>query len=254
MLDVLDHDAVRELRMNNPPVNALRPSLMTAVDKAIQDAPGDGCRALCLSGAPGMFSAGLDVPYMLSSDDNGPASLESLFELVRTIAGSPIPIAAGITGHSPAGGAVMALFCDHRVMAEGDFRIGLNEVEVGLPVPPVVHHALTRLVGENRAADLCMRGALLDPRQALEIGFVDQVVDAEQVVETAIAWCQSLLARPPEAVRITRTQARAGLVEAVAALWEENRRTMLDAWSSDETQDAMQALMGRLAAKKAGAK
>lgn len=254
MLDIIDHGGVRELRMDNPPVNALRPELMTAVDQAIRDAPGDGCGALCLSGAPGMFSAGLDVPYMLSAEENGPVSLMGLFELVRTIAVSPIPIAAAVTGHSPAGGAVMALFCDHRVMAEGKYRIGLNEVEVGLPVPPMVHHALARLVGESRAADLCMRAALLDPGQALEIGFVDLVVDAEQVVETAIAWCQSLLTRPPEAVRITRTQARASLVKGIETLWEENRRVMLDAWSSTETQDAMKALVERLAAKKAAAK
>jgi len=84
------------------------------------------------------------------------------------------------------------------VAAQGDFKIGLSEVQVGLPLPPVTFAALRRLVGPR--AD------------AATLGLVDEVVPAEQVVDRAIKWCQDLLALPQSAMNLTRTQARGDLV------------------------------------------
>ena len=137
MVQIIEHGAVRELRLNRPPVNALSPDLIVGLRKAIQGAPGDGARALVLSGAPGRFSGGLDVPLLLGLDRAEMAALwRAFYGLLGAIAASPVPIAAAITGHAPAGGTVLALFCDWRIMAEGDYRVGLNEVQVGIPLPP----------------------------------------------------------------------------------------------------------------------
>ena len=76
------------------------------------------------------------------------------YALLGAIAASPIPIVAAITGHAPAGGTVLALFCDWRIMAEGDYKIGLNEVQVGIPLPPVILAGLRRLVGPRQAERL----------------------------------------------------------------------------------------------------
>ena len=97
-------------------------------------------------------------------------TLRDFFRLMRALAASPIPTVAAITGHAPAGGAVLSIFCDARVMAEGDFRIGLNEVQVGLSLPRVIHTALVRVVGERQAERLGVGGLLVPAGEALRIG------------------------------------------------------------------------------------
>ena len=92
-------------------------------------------------------------------------------ELWRTqhaIAHSPVPVIIGLTGHSPAGGTVLAIHGDYRVMALGDYRMGLNEVQVGLLPGGPIHGAFKRLVG-GHASQLLTRGALIDPASALRI-------------------------------------------------------------------------------------
>src|SRR5690606_41165619 len=95
-------------------------------------------RGIGLSGGPKVFSAGLDVPYLVGPGEDRAAltaAWQAFFAAARAIATCPVPVAAAITGHSPAGGCVLALCCDYRVMAAGDFRIGLNETQVGLVAP-----------------------------------------------------------------------------------------------------------------------
>ncbi|MEM7049460.1 MAG: enoyl-CoA hydratase/isomerase family protein [Acidobacteriota bacterium] len=250
MFEIIDHDSIRELRIARPPVNALSPELIAGLRKAIEDAPGMGIEAMILSGRPGMFSAGLDVPHLLGLDRDAIAPfLDNLFGLMRAIALAPVPIAAAVTGHSPAGGAIMAIFCDTRIMAEGSYKIGFNEVEVGLPVPGVVYRALERRVGARQAERLCLSGSLITADEAYEIGFVDALAPAEKVAERALTWCQKLLALPPTAVRKTRQVTRQDLHRAFEEL-QVQTELFVDAWFSDETQGAMRALVARLAERK----
>ncbi len=168
MIQTFDHGAIRELRLNRPPVNALSPELISALLLALQAAPRDGKRALVLSGSPGMFSAGLDVPLLLKLDREAMDALwREFYSLLGTIASSPIPIGAAITGHAPAGGIVLALFCDHRIAAEENWRMGLSEVQVGLPLPPVILSTLRRLVGSRHAGRLAVGGLLITPTGGL---------------------------------------------------------------------------------------
>src|SRR4051794_7361477 len=152
---ITDYGTVRELRLDRPPANALAPDLIAALAEAVAAAPGAGARAIVLSGRPGRFSAGLDVPLLLTLDRPALADLwHDFYRLLLALAASPIPIAAALTGHAPAGGTVLALYCDWRVMAEGDWRLGLNEVQVGLALPPVIFAALRRQVGPRQAERL----------------------------------------------------------------------------------------------------
>jgi Delta3-Delta2-enoyl-CoA isomerase len=152
MIQTFERGDIRELRLNRPPVNALSPELIAALLQAVQAAPRDGKRTLVLSGSPGIFSARLDVPLLLKLDRAAMAAFwRKFYVLLGALASSPIPIAAAITGHAPAGGTVLALFCDYRIAAAGDWKIGLSEVQVGLPLPPVIFTALRRVVGLREA-------------------------------------------------------------------------------------------------------
>jgi Delta3-Delta2-enoyl-CoA isomerase len=250
MLELIKHDAIHEIRLARPPVNALDPTLVRTLREAVESAPGDGARGIVLSGREGMFSAGLDVPaLMLLSRDEFRVFWGDFFGLCAALACSPIPIVAAITGHSPAGGAVLAILCDYRVMADGAFKIGLNETQVGLAVPPSIQAALSRLVGPYRAERLLVAGAMLDANDAKAIGFVDELVAVDLVVPRAIAWLTDLLKLPPNAMGETRRIARADIAAVFADPAALPTADFLERWFAPEAQTVLQALVARLKSK-----
>jgi enoyl-CoA hydratase/carnithine racemase len=251
MILTTDHGAVRELRLDRPPANAFSPELIVALKQAVEAAPQEGARALVLSGAPGRFSGGLDVPLLLRLDRAAIAALwGDFYGLLRGLALSPIPIAAAIAGHATAGGTVLPLFCDYRVAAQGDWKLGLNEVQVGLPLPPVIFAGLKRLVGVHQAERLAVGGLLISPDEAARIGLVDEVVPLDQVVSRALEWSRSLLALPVDAMAVTRRRARADLFEIFAKPLDSELDEAVANWWSAEAQTTLRVLVQRLAAKK----
>ena len=247
MITTIEHGPVRELRLNRPPANALSAEMMQAITLAIQAAPKQGARALVISGSPGMFSAGLDVPLLLASDRAGvETGWFALYAMMEAVARSPIPIAGAITGHAPAGGTVLTLFCDYRIVAEGNWKLGLNEVQVGIPLPPVILAGLRRLVGPRHAEHLGTRGLLVPPAQALLYGLVDEVVAAEQVVDRAVQWCTETLALPAKATSVTRQLARADVVAIFERDLSQEMEAAIAAWWSPETQQVLQGLAQKL--------
>ena len=195
-----------------------------------------------LSGSAGRFSGGLDVPALLKLDRAGILETwRTFFALMRDIAALPVPLAAALTGHSPAGGTVLALFADHRVLAAGEYLVGLNEVRVGLPVPEVLLRALVYAIGEHQAARLAGNGLLVGPEEALRVGLVDEVVPLADVVPRALAWAHDLLAR---AARAAMTADEGALLARAGPSSRRSTRvddrmleSVTDQWFSAEAQD-----------------
>lgn len=247
MIEITDHGPIRELRLARPPANALNPALLGRLVAELDAAVASGVRALVISGRPGMFTGGLDVPELLQLDrEQMRAAWKVFFDVQARLAALPLPVVAAITGHSPAGGAVLGLYCDYRVMADGPYKIGLNEVQVGLCPGPVIYAVLRRLVGPRHADQLVSSGALLTPAEAREVGLVDRVVPENEVVPAAVAWAQAMVALPPQAVAATRAFARRDLIELVSGLGPADYDMMTAAWLSEETQRTMRALVERL--------
>ena len=239
------HGHIQEIRLARPPVNALTPELLAALRTAVQAAPSEGARGIILTGGGKVFSGGMDVPHLMGLDRAGlKAGWSSLFAAARTLANSPIPVVAAINGHSPAGGCVLALCCDYRIMARGPFRIGLNEVQVGLVAPDAIQHLLRRVVGTYRAERLLVAGALVDSEHAHAIGLVDELTD--DVFSRARHWLDELLALPPAAMQATRRIARADMVDALKGFTDTELDGFLDDWYAPATQAALQALVARL--------
>jgi Delta3-Delta2-enoyl-CoA isomerase len=250
MLSTLEHGDVRELRLNRPPVNALTGELLAGLRDAIGHAASDGARAVVLSGLPGRFSAGLDVPLLLTLDEAAVSRLwRELYATLEAIATSAVPIVAAITGHAPAGGTVLSLFCDWRVMAQGEFKLGLNEVQVGIPLPPVIMGGLRRLVGPRRAEYLGVSGVLVSPDQALAAGLVDEVVAADDVVPRALAWCRNMLALPKDAMTLTRREARRDLHQLFESGMDAELTTVIANWWTPATQKTLSGLVEKLKKK-----
>jgi len=247
MIERILHGDIHELRLHRPPVNALSPELLKAICEEVREAPGRGARAIILSGGEGVFSAGLDVPVLLALDrEELGRGIESFFGAMETLAASKVPVAAAITGHSPAGGAILALFCDWRVMADGPFTIGFNEVRIGVPMPEVVAALAARTVGPRNAEILCVSGQLMEPEDALAYGLVDEVAPMEMVVERARLWCEKILESPPHALAVTRSRMRRDLVEQVRRLRQDDERWLAAEWFAPELQATLQKLVAGL--------
>ncbi len=249
MIEIENHGSMRELRLARPPVNALNSELVSALRQALRSAAEDGCEGVILSGRPGMFSAGLDLKALLAmSREEMGRFWRDFFALLEAVARFPVPIVAALTGHSPAGGAVIALFCDRRIAADGPFKIGLNEVQVGLVVPWPIQAAVIRQLGAQRAGQLLVKGALMSPSEAQATGLVEEVVEAEDTIPAALKWLQELAALPRIAMLETRRMTRRDLAEPLAQVTAADVEVMLDHWFAEETQQALRRVLQRLAA------
>jgi enoyl-CoA hydratase/carnithine racemase len=252
VLEILRHESIHELRMSRPPVNALDGELIRCLRDAVRAAPAQGARGIILSGRSGMFSAGLDVPTLLQLDrDAMHAVWTDYVALLEAIARSPVPVVAAITGHSPAGGAVLALYCDYRIMAHGAFRIGLNEVQVGLVVPDIIQAAMRRLLGSHRAERLMVAGAMVEAEPALALGLVDELAETELVVGRALTWLRDLLKLPPEAMAETRRIARADLHASFDQHNAARDEEFTQRWFAPEAQRVLGELVAALKARRA---
>lgn len=242
----LHDDGIHELRLSCPPVNALHPALCSAIGDAIAGALAQDAKGLVLSGGPKAFTAGLDVPHLLTLDGTALRDAwEGFFLAARALAESPVPVAAALNGHAPAGGCVLALCCDYRVMATGPYAIGLNETQVGLVAPEGIQHLMRRVVGTQRAERLLVAGEMIDAQRALEIGLVDELADIDHVPVRAREWLQGLLSLPRKPMLATRAISRA---DVIAALQPE--RIGLDrfvaTWNDPDTQAGLRALVAKL--------
>ena len=254
LIEVINHGPIRELRLARPPVNALDTGLCRALIEALAQTSTDDVQGVVLSGSERVFTGGMDVPYLLGHGDDRQKLMDSwqaFFGAARALAESRIPVVVALTGHSPAGGCVLALCCDYRVMARSadpakPHVIGLNEVQVGLVAPEGIQRLMRRVIGPHRAGVLLAGGQLVSAERALEIGLVDELADdAAQVVARAIGWLQTQLAMPRQPMLQTRAIARADLHEAMQPEHIQLER-FVEAWFSADTQAALQALAARL--------
>ncbi len=250
MLETIDHGTIRELRLARPPANAINPELMEILIQALNDASGS-CEAIVISGRPGMFTAGLDIPELIHYNRNQMLQVwQQFLRMLETIARLPVPTVFAITGHAPAGGIVLALYGDYRIMPKGDFITGFNEVQVGLVVSSVIHKAIERAVGPRIAEKILVAGKILKAEQALEIGLVDELArDPDDVVRRAVNWCEQMLALPRLAMTTTRSLVRSDLVRLFDDSSILDVEKFVDIWFSESTQAALSNLVERLQKK-----
>lgn len=171
--------------------NAITHEIAAAVHDGVKRAAGEA-GALVLAGREGKFSAGFHLPTMTSSDEAARGLLKAGADLALEIYEAPIPVVIACTGHALAMGGILLLSADTRIGAEGNAKIGLNEVAIGMPVPKfAVELARARLT--NAAFTEAINHAhVYDPEGAVVAGYLDRVVPADEVVAAAVAHATAL--------------------------------------------------------------
>ncbi len=176
------------IEMDDGKANALSASMIADISNALAEAEADdGVVAAVLAGREARFSAGFDLSVVQSGDRSAIVSLvASGGELVRNLYGCGVPVVAACTGHALAAGALMLLGSDVRVGADGPYKIGLNEVAIGLTLPDWALTIATERLSKRHIQRAIANARVTDPASAVDVGFLDRVVSADQVVEAAI--------------------------------------------------------------------
>ncbi len=236
---------VAVVRISNGVTNAVNPELIEELTSVLEDVKKDS-RGMVLAGNAKFFVIGFDVPALLKLDRPGMADFFKHFnELTLDLYTLPLPAACALEGHAVGGGNILALTGDYRFMANGKNRIGLNEVQLGVPVPYLADLILRQVTGDRAATEMLYTGSMLSASDALKIGLADEVVPSGEAEERAVEKITALakLASPGfSAIKANRTDAVRALY---LAGFEKKDGEFIDCWFSDSVQELLVKAAGK---------
>ena len=207
-------DGIATLTLNNGKVNAISPDVIVAFNAALDQAVQDRA-VVIITGQPGILSGGYDLKVMTSSPQNAVALVTAGSTRARRMLAHPYPIIVACPGHAIAKGAFILLSADYRIGVEGPFNIGLNEVQIGM----TMHHAGIELARDRLRRSAFHRsvinGEIFNPEGAMDAGFLDKVVPAEQLMATAVAAAQQLKKINMTAHKNTKLKVRKAFLETL---------------------------------------
>jgi enoyl-CoA hydratase len=205
---------VAVVRLDDGKANAIGPDTVADLDAALTRAEAEAA-AILLIGREGRFSAGFDLSVMTSGVEAMQQLVGSGAELLARLYASPLPTVAACTGHALAMGSLLLLASDTRIGADGPFKLGLNEVAIGMGLPIfAVELARDRLSPRHFTA-ATIQGEVYDPAGALAVGYLDRVVAADDLEATALAEAGRLAQLRSGAVGHTKARARQATVERI---------------------------------------
>ncbi|MCA9602866.1 MAG: crotonase/enoyl-CoA hydratase family protein [Myxococcales bacterium] len=198
---------VAVITMDDGKANALGPSMLRALDEALGRAEQEG-RAVVLAGRAGKFCAGFDLKVMMSAPTAARDLVLDGAKLFLRLFEHPRPVVIACTGHAVAGGALLVLCGDLRVGTEGPFMIGLNEVAIGLTLPRFAVELARERLSPRAMGAATVLATMYAPNDAANAGYLDEVVEADAVLERAISEAQRLGALPAATFAGTKQRVR----------------------------------------------
>ena len=214
--------------------------------EALVDALDRVTTAVVFVGDGASFSAGLALPELIDLDRATMSTFMERFEVVmRRVLAFPHATIAAINGHAVAGGCVLALMCDQRVMAAGAGRIGLNEVALGIGLPSIVIEPLRARVPAASVGPIALEGRLFAPDEALRLGLVDEVVASEALVPRGLELATAR-ARAPVAYTQIKQAVIAPILAACELRRSIDREAWLETWFSEHAQQTLRATVDRI--------
>lgn len=235
-------DSVAVVRLCRDVTNPIDLELLEALRRALRDAVADpAVRSLVLSGSNTKFlSIGWDLPALVELDRDGfRAFFHAYNQACLELFTLPLPTVAALRGHAVAGGCLLALACDWRIIAEGRKLMGLNEVKLGVPIPWPGDRILRHVAGDRVARILTEEGEMVPAQKLLAFGLVDQIVDLDAVEPTALELAARLGAAPQGGLAVIKHNRTEATAATIRAHLEEKEAEFLDCWFADETRSLL---------------
>jgi len=245
MITTEDRGGVAFLRMDDGKANAIQDRFLTELNRVLDSV--SGSEAIVLTGTRKIFSAGLDLPALI---DLPRAAIERLMEdfhdtMVRVFLW-PAPFVCAVNGHAIAGGCILAMQGDRRIMADGEGKIGVNEVQLRLALPAVVIETFRAQVPPRSLARVCLEGGLFSALEARDAGLVDEIAPADLLEASASDLARRLATVGRPAFAEVKRLLRRPAAEALERSRKDDARTWLDLWFSDESRRRIEAVVAKL--------
>ncbi|MBC3376713.1 crotonase/enoyl-CoA hydratase family protein [Pseudomonas sp. SWRI92] len=207
-------DGIATLTLNNGKVNAISPDVIVAFNAALDQAVADRA-VVIITGQPGILSGGYDLKVMTAGPKEAVSLVASGSTLARRLLSHPYPVIVACSGHAVAKGAFLLLSADYRIGVEGPFTIGLNEVQIGM----TMHHAGIELARDRLRKSAFHRsvinGEMFNPQSAVDAGFLDKVVSADELQAAALEAARQLKKINMTAHKNTKLKVRKALLETL---------------------------------------
>ncbi|MBC8985525.1 enoyl-CoA hydratase/isomerase family protein [Pedobacter sp. N36a] len=231
--------------------NALNREMITELNDMLNSISSDpNIAGVVITGKENFFSAGLDLIELYGYSEEEAESFWHLFlDFTANITAFRKPLVAAINGHSPAGGCVIALACDYRIMAEGKAIIGLNEVPVGIIVPGSIFSLYAFWIGTAHATRSLLEGKLFSPEEALKIGLVDELINPESILTAAERKIRKYMAMERNTWEQSKLNIRKDLIAATRANQTEALAIMLKQWWAPTTRNILKTIIDNLQKK-----
>jgi 3,2-trans-enoyl-CoA isomerase len=246
-LDVTTAAGVATVSLNRGKVNALHPELVESLRLTLDSLEQDrSVRALVLTGRGPFFSFGFDVPAFLSFTRAAFTDFLLAFtDLYTRLFVYPKPVVAALNGHTIAGGCMLALACDRRLMVASGAKIALNEITFGSSVPAGSVEMLRFLLGSARATDVLYSGTLYSAEEGRTIGLVDRLVPAEALLSSALEAASELGARHGPTFAGIKRQLRQPVADQMMARERASIEEFVPLWYSEFTRAELQGIIIR---------
>jgi enoyl-CoA hydratase/carnithine racemase len=246
MIAIDYRNSVAIVKLDRGITNALNLVCVDELARVLQSVRSDPkVRGIVLgSGNEKFFSIGFDIPQLFGlSKKDFRLFYRAFNQTCLDLYTLPKPTVAAVTGHAVAGGCILALCCDYRLIAEGRKLMGLNEIKLGVPVPYLADCVLRSLVGVRSAREVMETGEFYRPEPLVQTGMVDQVLPLEEVLPRAIEKAQLLGSMDQEAYG-TIKQNRVEAIEAqVLMRREEKEEIFIECWYSDQARERQREAM-----------
>lgn len=214
------------VRMDDGKANALSSDMIDALLEAITRAEGEAS-SLVLTGRKDKFCAGFDLKVMMSGPENAKALLRRGSNLLMRLYGCRVPLVIACTGHALAGGALVLLTADTRIGTEGAYRIGLNEVAIGMPVPVLAMELARDRLDPRELGKATLLATIYDPSEAARVGYLDRALPEADVLGAALEEAKKLEALAPAAFAATKDRLRGRTIAHVNDTLEADMQALL---------------------------
>ncbi len=241
MIEFKEANGITVLQMQHGKANALDVEFCTELKGALQQVESSS-QAVVLTGQENIFSAGVDLVRLMSDgDEYRSALLTALGDMLYAFFVYPKPLIAALNGHAIAGGCILACAADHRIMIQERGRIGVPELTVGVPFPPIALEIMRFATPPQHFRQFVFRGLTYPPDQALAWGLVDELVASETLSERAMICAVELASIPPRSFALTKSQACRPVFEKLQQKWSLDMEARVkEAWNAVEVVAAVQ--------------
>jgi len=209
------HNNIAIVSLDDGKANVAGPVLLDAINNVLDCASEENAGAVILRGREGMFSAGFDLGEFAKGPAAGMAMVTKGMQLLIRLYGFPLPVIAACTGHAIAMGAFIILACDTRIGTRGNYKVTLPETAIGMELPTMLLELTASRIPPQFMTRAAIQSEVFDPDQAVAVGFLDEVVEAQEIDARALAVAQKLAQLPQQFYAANKLFARKKVLEAM---------------------------------------